>query len=793
LFAFGLGLCLTCISTLMYEVVLTRLLSVVCWYYLAFVAISMAMFGMTAGALAVQLRPDLFAPSTIPRRLTQAAYSLAFSMPLALVLMLAVPVDISAAAETLFSFLLFSAIISVPFFFSGVVVCLSLTRTPFPVGRVYAIDLFGASFGCLGSVILLKLVDAPSGILVISALLFLGAACYATYARDPAYRRKAFILGAGMLILAGLNTSSLHGIQPIWTKGAIDRRTGIAAEVWNPISRVRARNPTIVEEPYWGPSPLAPRADVETISLDIDSSAYTPIMRFQGDLRPFAFLRYDVTSLAPELRPGGSAAIIGVGGGRDVINCALNGFSRIAGIEINSAIVNLTTRRFAAFSGFARIPNFELHNDEARSYLTRTNEKFDVIQASLVDTWAATSAGALTLSENALYTVDAWQVFYRRLKPGGLITFSRWNTGFATFQTYRLFSLAWATLLREGVRDPGTQMALVGSGNMATILVCNRPFSREDLRQIQEIADQMKFNVMFLPGRQPAIPELQTISSSRTIQELNARCHFAGFDFTPVFDSSPYFFGSVRLRSLPQFFASGAISGEPQALLVVFSFMLAALVLVTLTIFLPLMRWAGERRDALPAPAGGILYFLALGLGFMLVEMAMMQQLSIFLGHPIYSLVVVLAGLILSAGAGSLVSDRIRFASNAAPRALALAAGLVIVLYAAAVVPVIHRFIAGMLWQRVLFSLALVAPCGFVLGFCFPVGLRWMSAVKQESNLPWMWALNGAAGTLGSFAAIIISMEAGIKMCALAGAACYLVAAVALSARAPTAPAPVKL
>jgi predicted membrane-bound spermidine synthase len=764
----------------MYEVVLTRLLSVTCWYYLAFVAISMAMFGMTAGALAVQLRPDLFEPSRIPARLAQSSFYLALSLPLALVIMLAVPVGISMAVEASISFLLTSAIISVPFFFSGITVCLALTRSPFPIGRVYAVDLFGAGFGCLGSVILLELMDAPSGMFVISGLLFLGAACFAAYAGDRPFRQRASLWAFGMLVIAGLNASSLHGIQPIWTKERIDLRTDLAAEVWNPISKVRVLKPSYDVYLYWGPSPLAPPTHLEAMYLDVDNDARSVIMNYQGDLKPFGFLRYDVTSLGAELRAGGTAAIIGVGGGRDVINCALNGFRRIVGVEVNSAIVNLTTHRFGDFSGFASIPHFELHRDEGRSYLTRTQEKFDMIQASMVDTWAATSAGALTLSENALYTVDAWRVFYRHLKPGGLITFSRWDGGPAAFQTYRLFALAWATLLSEGVENPGPYMALVGSDVVATILVSNRPLSEQDLYKIQELARLLKFHVMFLPGQEPTIPELQAVASSRTLQELRDRCHTGGFDYTPVFDSSPYFFDGVRLKNLPRFLAEGATSGSPRALLVVFAFTLAAVILVALTIFFPVSRWARRQSRSPSVSVRGIIYFVALGIGFILVEIAMMQQLSIFLGEPMYSLVVVLAGLILSAGAGSLVSDRIRPASGAATRALALAACAVDTLYAAAVVPAIHQFIAGMLWQRVLISLALVMPCGFLMGFCFPLGLRWMVAQRQENNLPWMWALNGAAGTLGSFVAVVLSMETSIRTCTLTGASCYLLAALTL-------------
>jgi len=504
---FYFGLSLICACSLMYEVVLTRLLSVLCWYYLAFVSISTAMFGMTAGALAVQLRPDWFRPSDISTRLSQAAFSMAGSMPITLVIMLAVPLDISLAVETLFSFLLFSAIIAVPFFFSGVVVCLSLTRTPFPIGRTYFADLAGAGVGCLASVLMLKLLDAPSGIFVISALLFLGAACYAAYAGDRPRLRKSYIFAAGMLIVAGLNAATLHGIQPIWSKGAIDRRNGLAAEVWNPISKVRASQLVTHQPQMWGPSPLTPQLSVEEIGLDIDNDAYTAMEHFQGDVKTFSFLRFDVTSIAAQLRAGGTAAIIGVGGGRDVINCAVNGFRRIVGIDVNSAIVDLDTRRFGWFSGFSKISGFELHNDEGRSYLSRSNEKFDVIQASLVDTWAATSAGALTLSENSLYTVDAWQIFDRHLKPGGLITFSRWYYGPEAAQTYRLFSLAWAMLLSQGVADPSRNIAIVAAERVATVLVSNQPLSEQDLRTIRTIADQMKFKVLFFPGEKLSIPE----------------------------------------------------------------------------------------------------------------------------------------------------------------------------------------------------------------------------------------------------------------------------------------------
>jgi hypothetical protein len=783
MYAFLLALFLVCASTLMYEIVLTRLLSVISWYYLAFVSISMAMFGMTAGALWVQLRPGLFGESMVRRRIAQCALAAAIATPLALIAMLAIPIDVALSLQTLFSFLLFSAVIAVPFFFSGIVVCLSLTRAPFPMGRIYFMDLAGAAFGCLASVLLLQTVDAPSAIFIISGVLFLGAAAYYRYADDNHMSLRSVQCAAAMFVIAALNASTLYGIQPIWSKGSIDRRTHILAEVWNPISRIRAGHATTKTPAMWGQSPKMPEFTAEEIELKIDNDAATSMTHFSGDLTPLSYLRYDVTSLAAQLRPGGSAAVIGVGGGRDVLNCAVNGFQRIVGIEVNAAAVNLTSRRLDGFTGFSKIPGFELHNDEGRSYLTRTGERFDLIQASLVDTWAATSAGAMTLSENALYTVEGWKVFYEHLKPGGIITFSRWFSTLDGSQTYRLLAVAKAMMFHEGVALPESQLALIQSGSIATLLATNQPFSTQDVQKIKSIVNEMAFTPLLLPGEPASMRELQRVLAARSLNELAELRSDGVFDYSPSYDSSPFFFNSVHLMDIPGLLKAPR-GWNIMAILFLVGFLLAAVLLVLFTILVPAKLWTGRARSGPPALTGGIVYFIAIGLGFMLVEMAMMQQLSIFLGHPIYALVVVLAGLILSTGVGSLASDKWGATSSFGSRVPAIAAGVMVFVYSQTVLPIIHSFTAAVLWQRALICLALVAPCGFLMGFCFPVGMRRMNTLSQEGNLPWMWALNGAAGTLGSFVAIVISMDTNIGTCVLSGAGCYILGGVAMPARA---------
>jgi hypothetical protein len=779
---FFIALFLICASTLMYEVVLTRLLSVVSWYYLAFVSVSMGMFGMTAGALAVQLSPGFFAPAVVPRRMTQAASAMALSLPPALLTMLAVPVDVSLSLQTVYSFILFSAVISVPFFFSGVTVCLALTRTAFPVGRVYFADLLGAGAGCLCAIGLLRVLDGPSAVLAISGVVFLSAASYALHAGDPVGARR-WVAGAAVLtILAGLNASTLYGIQPIWVKGKIDRRTRILSELWNPISKVRAWQPTRGTPLMWGASARMPEVQIESINLDIDNDAATPLHRFRGDMAEFEFLKYDVTSLAARLRRGGTAAIIGFGGGRDAMVAALYGFRRIVGIEVNDAVVELSTRRLDWFSGLSRLPGLEVHVDEGRSWLTRSGQTFDVIQASMVDTWAATSAGSLALSENALYTVDGWRVFYRHLAPGGLLTFTRWNAGPEVSQTHRMFSVAWATLLSEGVTEPGRHLALVAGGPVATLLLSNRPLGPQDLQELRDRARDMEFRILFLPGETTEVPELRLIAAATTLDDLAGLRNVSLLDYSPVYDRSPFFFNSVHLSRLPELVRTAHAGGNLRALVFVLCFMLAAATLLLLTIALPLSRTVRRAGGPRVVLAGAVAYFVAIGVAFMLVEIALMQQLSMFLGHPIYSLVVVLAVLIVSSGLGSLASERLRLQSALVGRAPAMFAAATIILCAQLVVPLTHWFTAAGLLERALVSVAVVAPCGLVMGFCFPVGMRWMASLRQQQNLPWMWALNGAASVLGSFLALIISMETSIAACLLTGAGVYAFAGLALPA-----------
>jgi hypothetical protein len=704
--------------------------------------------------------------------------------------MLAVPLAISRSMETIFSFSLFTIFAGLPFFFSGVVVCLALTRSPLPIGKLYLADLFGAATGCVISVVLLEGLGAPGAILACSAIGFLAAAAFAMTSGGAGSTRRNLLYALVLAVASILNASSRYGIAPIWAKGRVESRYHLIAEDWNPISRVTAWGPYSADSTYmFGPSPRMPATGAPFISLSIDSFADTPVYRrTSSGPSQFEFLNYDVTSFAYLLRGGGSAAIIGIGGGRDALAAWVNGFTRIVGVEINGAIVDLDLRRLNWWSGLAGVPGLVIYRDDGRSFLTRSHEKFDVIQASMIDTQAGTAAGARSTTENSLYTVEAWRIFYRHLVPGGVLTFSRWAPADSTqiVETLRVFSLAWDTLMSERVANPADHLVLIRSDKIATLLVRNAPFGADEVARIRRLADQMQYQILYLPGQPPLLPELNRILTARGSADL-ADLRYLGFlNFAPVHDFSPFFFNFVRPSDLPRVSGATDATGYMAAIAFLLLFTLASLVVLVAALVIPLIGIGQPRVPFDPALVAAAVYFIAIGLGFMFAESAFMQQLTLPLGAPTLSLIVVLTGLIFFAGLGSLASDRLALTNRILPPA---AAALILLLLSGMLLPIAHRVAGENLSSRIAIALLLLVLPGFAMGACFPTGLRWLRSMNRDAILPWMWALNGGASVVATFVALLVSLQLSIGASVALGGICYLVAASAIALR--QVPAPV--
>lgn len=785
---FYAGLGLITAATLMLQIVETRIISVTSWYHLAFFVISVAMFGLTAGAVWVYLRSHNFRREHLSLHLSIASLNFALATVFALFVQLTIVTSLPVSVMSLVAWIEFAVTLALPFFFSGIVVSLALTRSPYPVGMVYGADLLGAAIGCLGALMLLNWVSGPSAVLWTAALVAGGALCFARADFEPSptvrtYSKKLFqyrnaVLGC-LIALAGAN-SLLEGIRPTVVKDNIERRETIAYEKWNSFSRITVTDSQIGPPVLWGPSPRHDPQPVEQRFMNIDGGAGTAVYRFSGGLSEVAFLRDDVTNLAyvlPNLRAG---AVIGVGGGRDLLSARLFGVVEVVGVEINPIFVDLLTRRFSDYTSISRQPGITFEVDEARSWFARSDRSFDIIQMSLIDTWAATGAGAFTLSENGLYTVEAWRIFLQRLNSAGVFTVSRWHAPGEVNETGRMVSLAVATLQGLGATAPKRHLFMASSGQVATLVLSRTPLSDQSLAVLRSAAANRAFNVLLDPDSQAASPLLERIVSASDGKTLASATEASYLDLSAPTDARPFFFNQLRLDRLfeQDVFAlaskPGVYGGNLSATLTLAMLILISAALVVATIIIPLRSTVSTTPSAMIVH--GTLYFALIGVGFMMAEIALLQRISVFLGHPVYALSIVLFSLILSTGMGSLASER--FPLNSGAKLVTWSALVSAYLFTLPLwLPnlLLHLESASLTVRGVLAVLVL-GPVGFLMGFGFPTGMRIVSSIDARPT-PWFWGINGAAGVLAASVAVLTSIEFGIDTTLRIAAACYLLLA----------------
>jgi hypothetical protein len=796
------GLFLVTLATLTYQLLLTRTFSVTMYYHFAFVAISVTMFGMAVGAIAVFLRPALFVPERVNYQLAIGSAICAATIVLSYLTHLAIPFLIEPSLVSVYGIALTYTALSVPFVFSGIVVSLALTRFPAQVSGLYAVDLAGAALGCLLVGPLLRLADAPTAVLTTSALTACAAVLFASEMPQaiPAGAGGRRMLTRGCTVLAlALGAAAISDglaarqnaawLRLMWVKGQYEARPLV--EKWNSFSRIRViGDPERAIKPSgWGLSTALPaNRTAHELHLDIDSYAGTELTAFRGDPEEVAHLKYDVTNIAHYVRPDSGVIVVGTGGGRDVLSALAFDQKSVTGVEINEGIIDLVNNRFGDFTGHLdRDPRVRFANDEARSFIARLQDRADIIQISLIDTWAATASGAFVLTENSLYTVDAWRIFLDHLAPRGILTVSRWYYADRPGEVYRLATLASTTLMQMGVSRPGDHYAIVrarpaGSGNapdgVGTMLVSRDPLSSHDLDVLESVAARMNFEVVQSP-RHSADDTFAAIASGDRLQDAIAR---NPLDISAPTDDTPFFFHMLRLRDVfntARWHDQGIVRFNMTAVGVLGVLLVTVTVLTALCILLPLMLSArvAIQRSVLPH----IVFFTAIGFGFMMVEISQVQRLTIFLGHPVYSLSVVLFSLLLSSGAGSLSTQALKGGADQRRSELVrlLLLVMVLVVFGGITPAAIRHYEAASTPMRIAISVAILLPIGFFMGMAFPIGMG--RALREAPSMaPWLWGINGAASVCASVLVIVIAIGAGISAAFWTGAVCYAVALVAL-------------
>ncbi len=778
------GLFLICMCVLMLQIAETRLLSVMAWYYLAFFAISMAMFGMTAGSLLVYFNARFFTAERLLEHLSWIATAFAIVVVAStLSVVSSVLLTRTTSGMVILGWLKLILIIVPPYILAGMAISLALTRSPWPVGIVYGVDLLGAATGCLIALALMTWLDGVSALIAIGAIGAVAAACFRT-AWQPARAaggwfvpRHPLLLAAVLAALAGLNVAvQPNGIAPVLVKDQIEPALP-AAQQWNSYSRVRAEQAYTGKPVMWGPSERLPAVTISQQVMNIDGSAGTTMYRFDGDLATLGFLKYDVTNLGYVIRHSGQSAVIGVGSGRDMLSAHLFGFRDITGVELNPVFIDWLTGRFRSFNHLADLPGTHLIVDEARSWFAGSTSHFDLIEMSLIDTWAATGAGAFSHSENGLYTVQGWQHFLDALTPDGILTVSRWYNPHDIAETGRLLSLASTTLRARGVANPAARIFLAGTPSLATIIVGNAPLSPDDLAKLHNATHELGFTELVSPDRAVAASVLQRILQAREPDDLDGLTREYHIDFSAPTDDRPFFFNQLLLtdwQSLrtAQAAPDGVIRGNFIAVKTIGLIVLLSAILVLVTMILPSLPALRQAKASLAWL--GTLYFGLIGLGFMFIEIGIIQRVSLFLGHPVYGLAVGLFSIILSTGIGSLISERWKLDRTGKLIAWTLLLAVFVVALTFWFPALVSAFEGRSLTARVLVSLAAIVPSGLLMGFGFPTGMRLVNTIDVRPT-PWFWAVNGAAGVLAAGLAVGVSIAFSINASLWLGAACYVV------------------
>ena len=500
-------------------------------------------------------------------------------------------------------------------------------------------------------------------------------------------------------------------------------------------------------------------------------------------------LRQDGTATAQALRPTGPSCVIGTGGGRDLETALIAGHDPVYGFEINPSMVAML-RKVHAYSPILDDPRVHITLGDARAELARADVHCRVLQASLVDTWAATGAGAFAHTESTLYTLEAWSLFLQRIEPDGVLTFSRWYEPSSPSETSRLVALALGALMQRGVTDPASHVALVAGGLVATILVSPAPFTADDVATLDQTVQAHGLTTLIAPGEPPEDPLLAQLLRAHSLADLaDAGVPFR-LDTSAPTDDKPFFFQLLGARAwlhpldaLHEWYGKkGTIGGNVAAAVELLIAALASALVAIVLLGPTLLRAA--RDPSAPLPGGrAVAYFGCLGAGFMLCEVGLVQRMHVVLGHPTYALIVVLAGLLVATGVGSGVSARIVRTRRHVSVAALVAAGLLAVMPWAIIGPLAHATLLAPFAVRVVWCGACAASLGVVLGVLFPSGLAF--AGRQEAT-PVALAIGGATSVVGGVLAMVISVAFGIPATFMVSAALYAVASACGPMRWPT-------
>ncbi len=774
------GVFLTSFSMLAFEVTLSRLLSTLILYHYVFAIVSLALLGLGLGGVFVYLfRPKIPESSNRFAPLALLASFISLSIPISVILM----VQIGYLDSALNNILFYCVLLFFPFFFTGILLAEVFRTFPELSARVYGADLVGAALGSLGIILFLDAFGAVNtsfflGVTAAAAALLFASRIFKWFTWRTVLPAVSFLI-AFILLISNLPGAYLSDIPLIAENPIKDIHRALYEKT----------SPARIIETRWsafGRTDLVEYTEYpEQMDIYLDGTATAPMYRFSGDLEnpdtavqnlKTAFSGYFPFYFLAE-KERDNALIIGPGGGRDVLLALMGNVGDITAVEVNPDLVAMV-RDYSPYNGgiFTDFPNVKVVVDEGRNFLKRQREKYDIIMLSLPVTQTSRSLEGYSLTENFLFTTESIGDYLDHLTGEGRLMVVTHDD----FTAWRLLAISLASLEQRGVgnTDALKQIYMLGLSSGEHVypffVLKKTPFTPEESLARHEKMLQLGYEPTlsyfpFLEDEGTVNPTLQDLASGalnfRQIEEMAGEM---GMDFSTVSDNSPFFY-KIDV-------------GLPQPVSLVFWF---SLVLLLVVLIVPPVYWGirssrarGRPRER-QRPKNRLLQsaalFVLVGVGFMLVEISLIQRFILYLGQPVLSMAVLLFSLLTGAGLGSLYSGRLK------PQDIlkgittaAIAVGLLIIIYIF-LIPLIFNQLLGLnLALRLLVMVLMLVPLGFLMGFPFPLGIRALKEAEMAGYIPWMWGLNGVGSVLGSSLTIVIAISSGFAQALLVGAICYL-------------------
>ncbi len=779
-----MGIFLAAAGVLAFEVLLTRVFSVVMWYHFASMAIAVAMFGLSVGGLLPYLlrRERDLSPSLAARL---SVFSLACSAaPYAVLLAFAryplwagrilsvfhqpyfepfrAAARTGAPASDTVQIALLLLLFSLPFAGAGAIFAMAFSRRG-KEGETYLAVMGGSAAGVLAYLAAMRAGSGPAAFLFLSSLFALAAAAFA--GRQAPVVRGLFLAVAVALVAGGAAEARSGFAEIRFVRGRYE--PALLWTRWDASSRV-AVYPAAGDESSraWGMSPAYDGLVPPQIGMVVDDTGYTALFGTGKEPASVAAFRSNVASAAYRIRGRGTAAVIGPGGGKDILCALASGAFSVTAIEVNPLVVRAADREFGNFTGRPyEMPGVRAVVAEGRSFLASDRSLYDVIQMTQVFGRVPPSAGAFTMTEDHLYTVEAFREYLSRLSGNGILSVTRFVH---ERRVWRILALAREALRASGSPDPARHIVAIRDRGLLNILVRRTPWTEDDLAAAKRFAEEMRFQVDISPDA-PA---------GGIAGKIVAGATDAGggrFDYSAPTDDRPFFYYTLSPRS---FLASLSVAGfefDDRSVAMLRGFLLGAALLCAAFLLLPAAVVA--RGDPERPALGGSIYMFLAGVAYIVWEIVMIRKLTLLFGAPVLSFAAGLTLILAFSALGGYLAGR---AKGDRPGPGLLVTASLVSAYLFLMGSLIGPMTAGSLAARCALAAAYVFPPAVFMGRFFPLGLK-AFAGAGGSAVPFYFAANGAASVLGAALTQAVALNLGYRAATAAGAALYLACALVLA------------